>query len=86
MLSFLLSPYASGFCLVDTLYACEKPVVNKGPSAQRGDALVKMDLSGTVSPFRAEQGTSLETPWRCSANAGGWVQSLVRELDPTRYN
>ena len=21
-------------------------------------------LSGTVSPFRAEQGTSLETPWR----------------------
>ena len=25
-------------------------------------------LSGTVSPFRAEQGTSLETPWRARFN------------------
>ena len=26
-------------------------------------------LSGTVSPFRAEQGTSLETPWRARASS-----------------
>ena len=25
-------------------------------------------LSGTVSPFRVEQGTSLETPWRARAS------------------
>ena len=28
-------------------------------------------LSGTVSPFRAEQGTSLETPWRARASSRG---------------
>ena len=27
-------------------------------------------LSGTVSPFRAEQGTSLETPWRARCGVG----------------
>ena len=33
-------------------------------------------LSGTVSPFRAEQGTSLETPWRARA-------SSCQEVGPT---
>ena len=30
--------------------------------------LKQLLLSGTVSPFRAEQGTSLETPWRARAS------------------
>ena len=35
-------------------------------------------LSGTVSPFREEQGTSLETPWRARA-------SSCQEVGPTWF-
>ena len=39
-------------------------------------------LPGTVSPFRAEQGTSLETPWRRSEGTGDGLrcpQPIERE-------
>ena len=39
--------------------------------------MVGWHRSGTVSPFRAEQGTSLETPWRARASS---CQAVVLEL------
>ena len=49
---------------------CREPRCSpRGTSACRGTVGVAGRLSGTVSPFRAEQGTSLETPWRARASS-----------------
>ena len=48
-----------------------------GPRRVGGLLGVAGRLSGTVSPFRAEQGTSLETPWRARARVATREESGV---------